>query len=145
MGDRQSAFEIAKAKRVQQKAEEDSKKDWGGYEEIKYAPLVHDVYKSFRLLGLPEAMREKPSDPKMIEQSMILADDGKKFRCTWPTKDKDPDWILRRIYNLVLTGKWKEKKDDEKAEKIFTHKTTHPEIFKRVKFNNNLEIGRAHV
>ena len=126
---RESAFAAAKKKREIARAEEEAKKaGTGGFDQIAYAPLIVDQYRVFRLLGNPLTERVLPSDPKLIEQCMIKGDDGKKFRATWPTKEEDPNFVLRRIYNLLSKGKW-ENPEGEKSYKVFTYKETHKALF----------------
>jgi len=139
MADRESAFAAAKRKREAARADEEAKKAGsGGFDLVAYAPLIKDQYRVFRMLGNPLSVRSLPTDPKLIEQCMIKGDDGKKFRATWPTKEEDPNFVLRRIYDLLSKGKW-ENPEGEKSYKVYEHKETHKALFNRVMFNDNLD------
>lgn len=137
---REQQFAAAKAKRKQEKIEEETKKANGGFtpfEQTAYGALELNQYRVYRFLGGPMKYRESPTDPKLIEQSMIKGDDDKKFRCTWPLKEDQPDWILRRVYDKLTVGTWE--KVDGKNKKTFTHQAKHPELMNRVLFNNNMD------
>lgn len=128
-------FEAAKAKRAQQKAEEESRSNFS-FQEIAYGALVDESYRVFRILGRPASVRKDPTDVKLIEQSMILGDDGKKFRCTW---DLDQNWILKRILKFLTDGTWEKPNPEAKSVKKYKYLDRCPKLLNRVLYNNNLD------
>lgn len=136
---RDDAFAAAKKKRAEEKAKEEARKEggsWGDFEPTVYAPLMLNQYRAFRILGGPHQMRQEPTDTKLIEQSKILGDDGKRFVCTWPTKEENPNWILRKVYEKLIEGTWS-KDESGKNKKTFAHLSKHPEMMNRVLYNDN--------
>lgn len=108
-----------------------------GSEGAVYAALSPEMGRVVRIFGNPLVMRDKPTDPKLVFISLILGDNGKKFRCVWPGKEHDPDWILWKIYDLVSSFSMNGMGDER--EKIYTYKRSHPECWRRVVKNNNEE------
>jgi len=137
---RAELFAKANQARKSAKAEEDQKKNGGGFKQYDYAALEENVPKAIRIIGAPVSVRDiekDPFSPKLINYSQILGDDGKKFRCIWPIKNEQSNWILWKIYNKVMSGKW-----DAKAlppAKIFDYAKSHPALWRRVAKNDNVE------
>lgn len=128
-----------KAKELRKKAkEEGSRESFSGedYEQTVYTSVPLEGVKIFRIFGDPLAIRTKPTDPKLSFISMILADNGKKFRCIWPSKEENKNWILWKIMDTVLDGNW-EKGKDGKNVKILKHLDSHPECVRRVDKNDS--------
>jgi hypothetical protein len=144
MSDTRAKFEAAMAARKQQKVEEASRQNgggFGGYPDIPWAALYQDKQQVFRFAGLPYLVREKGTDSKRIFVAMILGDDDKKFRCIGPDPDDRKDWILYRVMNKVLDRKWNKDKPSPrgKGDWDYTNALTHPELYNRCSKNNNLE------
>ena len=131
---REEMFKNAANKRKEEKEEE--KQKGGGFEDIHYVALEEGVPKIIRFVGLPASMRgDDPFSPKLVNMSQILGDDAKKFRCVWPIKNERPDWILWKIYNKVMSGKW----DNGSQSKVFDYREKFPSIWRRVAKNDNIE------
>jgi hypothetical protein len=144
MSDTRAKFEAAMAARKQQKAEEASRQNgggFGGYPDIPWAALYQDKQQVFRFAGLPYLVREKGTDSKRVFVAMIMGDDDKKFRCIGPNPDDGKDWILYRVMNKVLARKWNKDKPSPrgKGDWDYTHVLTHPDLYNRCAKNNNLE------
>jgi hypothetical protein len=144
MSDTRSKFEAAMAARKQQKAEEASRQNgggFGGYPDIPWAALYNDKQQVFRFAGLPYLVREKGTDSKRIFVAMIMGDDDKKFRCIGPDPDDRKDWILYRVMNKVLDRKWNKDKPSSrgKGDWDYINALTHPDLYNRCAKNNNLE------
>lgn len=133
MSSKKDKFEAAKKKRKEQKERESSYEGGGSFEEVTYTALSPNQDKVIRIVGDPLLMREKGTDPKLSMISMILGDNGKKFRCIWPDKSEDSSWILWKIYDKVLSYDW----DRNNNVKNFHHVDSHPESFRRVMKNNS--------
>jgi hypothetical protein len=130
--------------RKQQKAEEASRQNgggFGGYPDIPWTALYQDKQQVFRFAGLPYVVREKGTDSKRIFVAMILGDDDKKFRCIGPDPNDRKDWILYRVMNKVLDRKWNKDKPSSrgKGDWDYTNALTHPDLYNRCAKNNNLE------
>lgn len=138
---RDELFNRAKAARAEAKNQSSNKGNGGTYEEVVYTSLEVDLGKVVRLLGAPiGGKRLSPFDPKVVNLSMVKGDNGSKFRCIWPLKEEQPDWILWRIYDLVMAYKW----DPVNNRRNYLHSETHNKLFKRVSKNdsdNALETG----
>ena len=134
---RDEMFAKAKQAREEEQKKEEERRNWtpADFEDICYTALVEDTDKVIRILGAPIEVRAEKSDPKKISYSMVVGDDGKQFRCIWPQREDAPDWLMWKIYNLVMTYKWDRTKG-EKGEKVYTYKESHPEVFDRVAKNN---------
>jgi hypothetical protein len=144
MSDSRAKFEAAMAARKQQKAEEISRQNgggFGGFPDIPWAPLYQDKQQVFRFAGLPYLVREKGTDSKRVFVAMILGDDDKKFRCIGPNPDVRKDWILYRVTNKVLDRKWNKDKPSPrgKGDWEYLNAMTHPDLYNRCAKNNNLE------
>jgi hypothetical protein len=144
MSDTRAKFEAAMAARKQQKVEEASRQNsggFGGYPDIPWTALYPDKQQVFRFAGLPYLVREKGTDSKRIFVAMILGDDDKKFRCIGPNSDDRKDWILYRVMNKVLDRKWNKDKPSSrgKGDWEYTNALTHPDLYNRCAKNNNLE------
>jgi hypothetical protein len=132
------------AARKQQKAEEASRQNgggFGGYPDIPWTALYPDKQQVFRFAGLPYLVREKGTDSKRIFVAMILGDDDKKFRCIGPNPDDRKDWILYRVMNKVLDRRWDKDKPSArgKGDWDYLNALTHPDLYNRCAKNNNLE------
>ena len=136
MSNRSEAFEKAKVQHKKEK-EEKATRGQGGFEfeEIAYVALENNRETVVRLLGLPYPFREEGSDVKLTNMSMILGDDDKKFRCTWPTKEENPNWILRKIFDKIMAYDW----NSAESKKDYKNALTHPAIFNRVFKNDKPE------
>jgi hypothetical protein len=137
---REQLFQLAKEGRKKERESSSKGKDFSNFgpmEEIFYAPLSTEMGRVIRIFGNPLVIREKPTDPKLVYISLILGDNKKKFRCIWPSKQEDPNWILWRIHDLVLAYTGVGSGIDYRKDYIY--KDVHPECFKRVSKNNNTE------
>jgi hypothetical protein len=144
MSDTRAKFEAAMAARKQQKAEEASRQNgggFGGYPDIPWTALYQDKQQVFRFAGLPYLVREKGTDSKRISVAMILGDDDKKFRCIGPNPDDRKDWILYRVMNKVLDRKWNKDKPSARGrgDWDYTNALVHSDLYNRCAKNNNLE------
>lgn len=132
MSSNKSKFEEAKKRRKEQKEKEASYEGGGSFEEVVYTAMSPNKDKVIRIIGDPLLVREKGTDPKLSFISMILGDNGKKFRCIWPNKSEDSSWILWKIYDKVMSYDW----DRSNNVKRFHFVDSHPETFRRVAKNN---------
>ena len=132
-------FKGASEKRKQNREKESQKKSFSGrdYENAVYTSLSDVEGKVIRILGNPLLMRREPTDPKLSFVSHIVGDNGKKFRCIWPDRSEQPDWILWKVLNTVLENHWENDKDTGKGHQVYHHAKTHPECFTRVYKNNS--------
>jgi hypothetical protein len=142
MSDTRAKFEAAMEARKQQKAEEASRQNgggFGGYPDIPWAALYQNKQQVFRFAGLPYVVREKGTDSKRVFVAMIQGDDDKKFRCIGPDPDAQKDWILYRVMNKVLDRKWNKDKPSSKGKGDwdYTNALTHPDLYNRCAKNNN--------
>ena len=135
--DKKQIFELAKAKRAQEKQEEQERSNGGSFEnqlpDTEYVALRNGAETVFRILGNPIAVRSEPTDPKKVNMTLITGDDDKRFRCIFPDRNEDPNWILWRIIDLVLKGKYVGSGDSRHKE--YEYEKEHPECFKRVRWN----------
>jgi hypothetical protein len=143
MSDTRAKFEAAMAARKQQKVEEASRQNnggFGGYPDIPWAALDQNKQQAFRFAGLPYLVREKGTDSKRIFTAMILGDDDRKFRCVGPDPHERKDWILYRVMNKVLERKWNNDKPSERGKGgwDYLNAFTHPDLYNRCAKNNNL-------
>jgi len=146
---REELFNKAKQARTQNKIEAEDRKanGFGGenYEETVYTALALNQGKVFRIIGAPTLIRGLPTDPKESYISMMKADNGKKFRCIWPSRTENKDWFLWKIYDTVMKCRYSSEKDAKgNSIKIYDNFNTHPETFKRVAKNdsdNQYETG----
>jgi len=136
MSSRSEAFEKAKAKHKQEKADK-ATRGQGNFEftEITYVALENNRETVVRLLGLPYPFRENGSDVKLINMSMILGDDDKKSRFIWPTKEENPNWILRKVFDKIMAYEW----NSAESKKDYLNAAAHPAIFNRVFKNDKPE------
>lgn len=133
---RAELFAQARRKREQEKADAASRGAYSGeYESVSYVALSTDTDRVVRLLGLPIASRQEPSDSKLSYIGMLRADDGKKTRIVFPDHQTNKSWILWRIIDLVLDGKYVGSGDSRHRE--YTYEKSHPECFRRVRWNDN--------
>ncbi len=133
---KEELFEKAKKRREEEKKKEKKRRNFTGYqrEDTHYTALTTAGGKVVRLVGNPMAVRQLPSDPRLSLISFIVGDDDKKFRCVWPFKEEKPNWILWKVYNLVM--RYSVEGSGESFRKNFLNEKTHPECFYRVAKNN---------
>lgn len=125
-------FQKSKELHQQQKAEEAQKSDFGGFEQINYTAWVTPGFKTVRLLGNPLNVRNSdPYSPKIVDETMIVGDDGKRFRCIYPRLDENPNHILRKISKEIASYDW----DDVQKVKKYHIADSHPDILKRIVSN----------
>jgi hypothetical protein len=149
---KQEIYEEAKKKREEErrdKAEKDKARQSGGsfttMEPIQYVALEKEKDRIVRLLGNPKLSRNgDPYSAKDIFTSRILGDNDKYFRCNWPDKNAQSNWILWKIYDLVTSGNWVDTdvllpNGKKKREKKCIYEESHPSIFYRVTKNNRIE------
>lgn len=136
---RKEIFEKAKLERQRERenSQSGSFTSGAGTEGAVYAALSPEMGRVVRLYGNPLVVRDQPTDPKLVFISFILGDNGKKFRCVWPDKNSQPDWILWKIYDLVAS--FSMKGYGEERERVYNYKRSHPECWRRVVKNNNEE------
>lgn len=134
---RDELFKKAMEMRKQEKEKKAAKDSFSGedYEQIVYTSVPSNGVKLFRMYGNPLLTRMLPTDPKLSNISMIMGDNDKMFRCIWPLREEQPNWILWKIFDTVMEGTW-EKTKDNKNIKILKHRKTHPECVRRVEKNN---------
>jgi hypothetical protein len=142
----EALFQQAVQERRQEKKREQERGSFGGgnREFPEYAALRTNGFEVVRLLGEPISMRREPTSPKIIHHTRILGDDDKKFRCIFPPKSEQPDWILWRIMGKVLDYTW-DSSIGENGGRRYHHAESHPRIFNRVaknsQENNKYETG----
>jgi len=127
------------AKVQQERREREQRRQGGGfsqeYEDIHYTAMAQGSDTLVRIVGLPFAIREQPTDMKQFLMSMLTTDDGGKMRCIWPNQEDIPDWPLWEIFDMVMKVRW-EKDNDGKRNKIFVNEKTHPTAYNIVRWNN---------
>lgn len=140
--DRRKKFE--EAKKARERAEKERKSGYSNpvdMPDFHYLTLEQDKCQVFRMLGESLEMRNKPTDPLMIERSIIRADDNSYFTCIW---HQDKDWPLR-----VLARKLAKYKTEGKGkEAVKTYENKGCELLKRYLTNgkpdaNVFETGMA--
>jgi len=104
LAERKRLFLEAKAAR--ERAEKE-RKSWGGspvdIPDFEYLTLEQNKCQVFRMVGDTIEMRNKPSDPLLVEKSIIQADDGSYFTCIWhPNKD----WPFRNLVRKLAKYKY---------------------------------------
>lgn len=129
---REELFAAAKAKRKEEAEKKDNRGSYS-YEAVAYTALSPDYDKVIRIMGAPVLSRELPTDPKKSLISQIVGDNDKRFRCVWPEKEGNSDWILWKVLNKVLSYKW----NTEKESKDYIYLEDHPNLVKRVLKNNS--------
>jgi len=129
---REKLFELAKKKRKEQKEKEENN-SYASFEQVAYTSIGLNTDKVIRIVGNPILARDKGTDPVLSHISMIVGDNGKKFRCIWPSKAKDNSWILWKVYDKIMSYDW----DSTNNTKKFHYAESHPTIFKRVAKNNS--------
>jgi len=147
MSDMEALFKKA----VKQNKEEKKRSEQGGgftptdRELVQWSALEANQFKLVRFLGKPIELRESsafpeltPYSPKTIYSSMIVGDDGKKFRCIFPSKQENKGWILWKVMNKVLSYDWNPNKG-ERGEKEYRYKDDFPSLFQRVAKNDKVE------
>lgn len=134
-------YEEAKRKRQEEREKESQRRS---FEPIEFETPVTvsielDNPKIVRLLGNPKLARKgDPYSAKDVWISWILGDNDKNFRCVWPMKSENPNWILWKIFNKVMDGKWDNSLNGGKGAKIYKYADSHKSIFQRVSKNNDI-------
>jgi len=101
----------------------------GNYEKVEWTGLESNKMKLIRAVGGPPDSKVDNTTARTARITMIVGDDGKKFRCVLPERADDPDHILWRIIARVNAAEWVDKK------KIFPVEQKHPEIFNIINHN----------
>jgi hypothetical protein len=137
---------------------EDSRGKFSGWsndgEDIQFCEFQNNKQCVFRFRGSPPdpQFREEPTDPKIVQFSRIVKDDGKSYSEIYWQQDEagevDKNWILSRFFKNVFAYDWvnytqdEMNADPEKAKrtgyKRFLH-ANHP-IFQ--KYENNRTNSR---
>lgn len=139
---RQDLFEEAKRLRKEQKEKEAQNKSYSKteYEDPVFASIEFDNPKIVRLLGNPKIKRnDDPFSPKDVWISWLLGDNDSKFRCVWPIKSENPNWILWKIYDKVMAYKWDKTLNGGEGGRVYLNAETHKSSFIRVAKNNDVE------
>jgi len=120
---------VAQVKQEENKPKSSGKT--GSYEEIFYSGLEKNTTKILRFVsGAPNSNKDEYC-ARTVRTTMIVGDNGKKFRYIFPTKE-DPqsvDHIMWKILNRVTESDWVDGKKILKLEK------THKDILKMVTKN----------
>ena len=98
---------------------------------ISYSVLSED-WGLYRIVGLPMNEDGSPRDefsPRLVSMSTIRDDEGSLFKCYFPQKSSQPDWIMWKVLDLVLATSWADGKRVPKFE------VSNPEIFNLVNKN----------
>ncbi len=104
---RKERFEAAK------KAREKAEKEKGGYgspasmPDFEYAVIGQDQCKVLRFVGESLEMRTNPTDPLLVERSLIRDDNDKYFTMIW---HPDKDWPFRVLVRKLAKYKYEDKK-----------------------------------
>ena len=101
----------------------------GNYEKVEWTGLEPNKMKLIRAVGGPPDSRLDHTTARTCRITMIVGDDGKKFRCVLPERADNPDHVLWRIIARVNAAEWVDKK------KIFPVEQKHPEIFNIINHN----------
>jgi hypothetical protein len=145
MAEADKAFQEEKEKRAKQKVEDANKKEGrGNWEEKEYVVLEYEKTRIVRLLGKGKLSRNgNPFAAKEILISKIVGDDGKQFRCIWPTKEENPAWPMWKMYNKVMAYKWDKTLNGGKGGPIYTNSDSplFPRVDKNGKIGNKNERG----
>ena len=128
-----------KASKVRKQKQENQSGGFGGggqYEEVTYTALESNEPKVVRIVGNPMENRQTRFDPKPFQVSMIRGDNGKQFRCIWPDKSENADWILWKVFDKVMKYDY----DRVRNEKRYHYAESHPELFNRVNKNDKVDV-----
>jgi len=133
--DRDAMFKKAGEKRKQEQINET--RGGGNYSIFQdYTALEKDKLSLVRMLGLPISIAgDDKYSPKISNISMIAGDDDKRFRCIWPDRSENSNWILWKVISKVLQYTW----DPEKNERVYHNLSTHPSIFNKIRKNGNVD------
>lgn len=136
----ENVFEKAKrlrAERLAREAQEaedkkNSQFSKGDYEDVQWLGIEttekngESKEKVFRILGLPEEVREKPTDATIIQWSKIITDKNSWKNIYSPINDVDKkpneDWILWRMYRDVMKSDFIAYTEEEKKKKDYKRK-----------------------
>lgn len=84
--------------------------------DYKYLYLKPNACQVFRMVGNPLEVRSLPTDPIMVERSVIVDDNGEYFTLIWSPDKDHPLNILRR---KLCKFSYKEKDGSKKKEKVY--------------------------
>lgn len=135
MSSTEDIFQAALKNRQQERSNQNNYGFDSAFEQPEYTALEANEFKLLRFLGEPISVRKDPTSPSLIFHSFIAGDDGKNFRCVWPDKKAQPDWLLWKIYNKVMAYDW----DKDSQVPRYHHSTSHPDLFNRVAKNNKID------
>jgi hypothetical protein len=113
------------------------------FEEETFLGLEYDKPKIVRLLGKP--LDYKPRDPfscREVNLSWIKGDNDKRFRCVWPRKEEQPNWILWKIFDKVMAYTWDKTLKNGHGDRVYHNIDKFPEIFARVDRNDDEGTGK---
>ncbi len=133
-----SEEQFDKAYEAEKKENEERKSSFFSNEmaDIRYSALETDRYRFIRILGVPIHIRhlDPKYSPKIVKISWIKADNNKsRFRCIWPAREDDSDFILYKVMDKVLQYEYNPAKNSRE----YFYEDQCPDIFQRV-FKNNL-------
>lgn len=139
MAEQESVFEKAKRLRnerlAKERQEEDDRKNNQfnkvEYEDLKWLGVEttekngESKEKVFRILGVPEEVKESPTDPTVVQWSKIITDKNswKNIYSPMDSENKvDRNWILWRMYDEVMKSDFIPYTDEEKKKKDYKRK-----------------------
>jgi len=107
-------FKLALEKRKQLESEQKTVgQSFENFIQLEAVGLEQGVEKVGRIIGVPVEVRQKSFDPKLLLVSYIVRQDKKGYhKIIWKHTIKngyyvpDEDWILTKLYNKVMSGKW---------------------------------------
>ena len=107
-------FRLALEKRKQLESEQKTVgQSFENFIQLETVGLEQGVEKVGRIVGVPIEVRSTPFDPKLLLVSYIVRQDKKGYhKVIWKHTIKngyyvpDEDWILTKLYNKVMSGKW---------------------------------------
>ncbi len=129
----QKALQDHKAKKERDSSKGSFDSDYPELEWTALNGVDSSIDKIVRFVGNFPTIRESSTDAKLIEFSKIKSDNDKTFYCIWPSAEDNPNWILRRVHDLVMSYTW----NKEEAKKEFLNAAKCPELFKRVSKNSS--------
>lgn len=135
----ESVFEKAKRlrqERLQKEEQEKEERKNKSFEKVEYEDVqwlgIETTEKSgdskekvFRMVGVPEEVREVGSDPKIVHWSKIITDKNTWKNVYSPVTSEgkvDKDWILWRLHDAVMKSDFIAYTDEEKAKKDYKRK-----------------------
>jgi len=99
-------------------AREAAKLNQGGYSPqnipvFEHVVLTQNSTQVIRLVGNSLETRSAPTDPLLVERSLMRADDDSYFNCTW---SPERDWPLRKL--LTKLAKYEYNEEDKKKKYV---------------------------